>query len=74
NGSEDGLFGLVPNPGNELLGSIMDFDLVGNPLWGGNEEGLNASFGAVVVMIAAILPLLVGRRAAHRTAPSTAPA
>lgn len=68
NGSEDALFGLVPNPGNELLGSIADFDLVGNPLWGGNEEGLNASFGAVVVMVAAILPLLVIRRPASTAA------
>jgi hypothetical protein len=70
NVTEDSVFGLVPNPGNELLGSIMDFDLVGNALWGGNEEGLNASLGAVLVIIAAILPLLVGRRAAPTIAPA----
>lgn len=70
NVTEDSVFGLVPNPGNELLGSIMDFDLVGNALWGGNEEGLNASLGAVLVIIAAILPLLVGRRAAPTGVPA----
>ncbi|MFY7837307.1 MAG: CPBP family intramembrane glutamic endopeptidase [Novosphingobium sp.] len=70
NVTEDSIFGLVPNPGNEMLGSIMDFDLVGNPLWGGNEEGLNASIGAVLVIVAAILPLLAIRRAAPIVAPA----
>lgn len=74
NGSEDTLFGLVPNPGNEMLGSIFDFDLIGNSLWGGNDEGLNASVGVVVVMIAAILPLLVGQRAKPLATPSATPA
>lgn len=62
NASEDAVFGLVPNPGNELLGSIIDIDLAGKALWGGTDEGMNASLGAVVVLSAAILPLLVGRR------------
>lgn len=61
NASEDSAFGLVPNPGNPMLGSIFDFDLVGNPLWGGSDEGLNASLGAVLVLSALIVPLLVGR-------------
>lgn len=70
NVTEDSIFGLVPNPGNEMLGSIMDFDLVGNALWGGNDEGLNASIGAALVMIAAILPLLVVRRATPTAMPA----
>jgi uncharacterized protein len=61
---------LVPNPGNELLGSIMDFDLVGNPIWGGNAEGLNASLGVVLVMVAAILPLLVSKRPTSAAVPA----
>lgn len=65
NASEDSVFGLVPNPGNELFGSILDFDLVGNPWWGGSDEGMNASIGAAVVLCAIILPLLVGRRTSH---------
>ncbi|MCX7283416.1 MAG: type II CAAX endopeptidase family protein [Novosphingobium sp.] len=64
NASEDSVFGLVPNPGNELFGSILDFDLVGSPWWGGSDEGLNASIGAAVVLCAVILPLLVGKRTA----------
>lgn len=62
NASEDSVFGLVPNPGNELFGSIMDFDLVGSPLWGGSDEGLNASIGTAVVLCAIMLPLIVGKR------------
>ncbi|HQS68514.1 MULTISPECIES: CPBP family intramembrane glutamic endopeptidase [unclassified Novosphingobium] len=62
NASEDSVFGLVPNPGNEMFGSIVDLDLVGSPWWGGSDEGLNASLGAAVVLCAIILPLLVGKR------------
>lgn len=72
NASENSVFGLVPNPGNEVLGSILDFDLAGNPLWGGSDEGLNASLGAVLVLSALILPLLVGRTA--KPAPAASPA
>ncbi len=62
NASEDSVFGLVPNPGNEMFGSILDFDLVGSAWWGGSDEGLNASLGAAVVLCAIILPLLIGKR------------
>lgn len=60
NASESWIFGMVPNPGNELLGSILDIDLVGNPWWGGSDEGMNASVGAALVLLAAALPLLFG--------------
>lgn len=62
NATEDSVFGLVPNPGNQLLGSIVDFDLSGSPLWGGSDEGLNASLGAALVLSALIIPLVVGRK------------
>ncbi|MFN3470147.1 MAG: lysostaphin resistance A-like protein [Novosphingobium sp.] len=56
--TEGSVFGLVPNPGTELFGSILDFDLAGPPIWGGSDEGLNASVGTLMVMAAMLLPLL----------------
>lgn len=58
---EDQGLGLVPNPGSGTLGSYVDLDLLGSALWGGHEEGLNASIGTVIVLVALILPLLRGR-------------
>lgn len=58
NAIEDLVLGLVPNPGNGALGSLLDYDLLGGALWGGQEEGLNASIGTTVVLLALILPLL----------------
>lgn len=57
NATEDSLLGLVPNPGNGALGSVFDLDLAGLPIWGGQEEGLNASIGTTLVLLALILPL-----------------
>lgn len=68
NASEASGFGLLPNPGNDMFGSLVDIDLVGNPWWGGSDEGLNASLGAAVVLFAVILPLLVGKRTVPVTA------
>lgn len=58
NAVEDLGLGLVPNPGSGALGSLVDLDLTGLPLWGGQEEGLNASLGTTLVLLALILPLL----------------
>lgn len=58
NAIEDLGLGLVPNPGNGALGSLLDYDLLGGALWGGQEEGLNASIGTTIVLLALILPLL----------------
>lgn len=58
---EDGGLGLVPNPGGAILGSMADLDLAGAAIWGGGEEGLNASVGTALVLIALILPLALGR-------------
>jgi hypothetical protein len=54
---ESSVLGLVPNPANDVFGSLIDFDLQGSPLWGGQEEGLNASIGTVAVLLALIVPL-----------------
>lgn len=58
NAIEDQGLGLVPNPGIGTLGSFADYELLGMGLWGGTEEGLNASIGTVIVLVALIVPLL----------------
>lgn len=58
NAIEDQGLGLVPNPGIGTLGSFADYELLGMGLWGGTEEGLNASIGTLIVLVALILPLL----------------
>lgn len=58
NAIEDVGLGLVPNPGTGPLGSLADFDLAGVALWGAHEEGLNASIGTTLVLVALILPLV----------------
>lgn len=70
NVTEDLGFGLVPNPGRGEFGALNDRDIVGPVLWGGSDEGLNASIAMTVVLVALILPLLpVGRsRAASNAA------
>jgi membrane protease YdiL (CAAX protease family) len=58
NVTEDIGLGLVPNPGVAEFGALFDHDMVGAPLWGGAEEGLNASIAMTVVLVALLLPLL----------------
>ncbi len=58
NSIEDLGFGLVPNPSTGPLGALADYDLMGAALWGGHEEGLNASIGTTLVLLALIIPLL----------------
>lgn len=48
-------FGLVP--GSEF-GSLLNHEMIGPALWGGSDEGLNASIAMSVVLIALIVPLL----------------
>lgn len=72
NASENSVFGLLPNLGNPGLGSLMDFDMTGSPLWGGSEEGLNASIGTALVLLALIVPLLVPRATPRDAAPVAA--
>jgi uncharacterized protein len=56
--SEQLLFGLDPNPGVGDFGSVGDWDMIGNPMWGGSEEGLNASIAMTFVLVALIIPLV----------------
>lgn len=58
NVTEDVGLGLVPNPGVGGFGAIIDYDLVGRSLWGGSAEGLNASLGTSLVLVALCLPLV----------------
>lgn len=62
NALEDLGFGLVPNPGTGELGAVANLDLTGAPLWGATAEGLNASIGTTVVLVALILPLVLSAR------------
>ncbi len=55
---EDTGFGLSPNPGTGPLGAFTDHDLAGAALWGATDEGLNASIGTGIVLVALIIPLL----------------
>jgi len=58
NVTEDIGLGLVPNPGVGEFGSLLNQDMVGAALWGGSDEGLNASIAMSVVLVALIVPLL----------------
>ncbi|MEZ5749045.1 MAG: type II CAAX endopeptidase family protein [Caenibius sp.] len=55
NATEDLGLGLVPNPGTGPLGALVDLDLMGSSWWGGSPEGLNASIGTTLVLLALIL-------------------
>jgi membrane protease YdiL (CAAX protease family) len=69
---ESSVLGLVPNPANDVFGSLLDLDLMGAPLWGGQEEGLNASIGTIAVLLALIVPLAWRPMAIPAKAPATA--
>lgn len=58
NWAEQMVFGTDPNPGRSVFGALFDHDLVGNPLWGGSSEGINASIAMTIVLAALIAPLL----------------
>jgi serine/threonine protein phosphatase Stp1 len=74
NWSEAMLFGLTPNPGKILAGSVSDFDLVGPVLFGGGDEGLNTNSisAAVLVLIGIILLWLINRKPAAGKPPLAA--
>jgi membrane protease YdiL (CAAX protease family) len=61
NWTEDIGLGLVPNPGTGSYGAIRDFDLVGPAIWGGSEQGLNASVAMSLALLALLVPLLLVR-------------
>jgi membrane protease YdiL (CAAX protease family) len=61
NWAEAILFGLSPNPGVGPFGSIISLDMVGAAKWGGGPEGLNASIGTSIALLAVCLPLIALR-------------
>ena len=54
NWAEELLLGASPNPGVGNFGAVLDYDLAGNPLWGGTAEALNASLAASFVLAAVV--------------------
>ena len=56
---EQMVLGLVPNPGLGSFGSVLDLELAGATLWGGSEEGLNASLAMTFALILFVVPLLL---------------
>ena len=56
--AESAGWGLLPNPGVDELGALFNYDMVGGPLWGGTEEGLNSSIAMTLVLAALVIPLL----------------
>lgn len=72
NAGEQLMFGLDPNPGNGAFGSFVDLDLIGAPVWGGSEQGLNASLAASFALASVLAYLLV--RMLRSPAPVVEPA
>jgi hypothetical protein len=52
-------FGLDPNPGLGSYGALVDLELSGSALWGGSEEGLNASLAMTLTLAALLVPMLI---------------
>jgi hypothetical protein len=59
NATEQLAVGLDPNPGTGSFGAAIDYELVGRALWGGSEEGLNASIAMTFALLAIVVPLLM---------------
>jgi membrane protease YdiL (CAAX protease family) len=51
--------GIDPNPGRGSFGALADFELTGAALWGGSDEGLNASLAMTIALLALLVPLLI---------------
>ena len=73
NWSEQILLGVDPNPGVGSFGAFTNLDLTGPALWGGSDEGLNASLAMTLALIAIVVPLLILARA-RAAAPVLTPA
>lgn len=59
NATEQLVLGLDPNPGTGPFGSLLDLELAGAALWGGSEEGLNASAAMTIALLAILAPMAV---------------
>ena len=62
NWTEALLFGVVPNPGHDPAGSVIDIDLGGAAWLGGSGDGMNSALPTTLVLAMLIAPLLIGRR------------
>lgn len=67
NAGEQLLLGLDPNPGVGPYGALVDIDLIGPAHWGGSEQGLNASLGMAIALVAVLVPLILMRATERRT-------
>jgi membrane protease YdiL (CAAX protease family) len=65
NAGELTVLGLFPNPGTGPWGALWGHDIVAGAVWGGGQEGLNASFLATMVLGAMTLALLAVRQRAE---------
>lgn len=72
NWSEQIVLGIDPNPGVGSFGAFANFELSGPAIWGGSDEGLNASLAMTLALTAMLVPLLIlaRARAAKPAAPS----
>ena len=62
NAIEQCVFGLVPNPGVDSMGTFIDLDLVGPTLLSGGSDGLNGSLGTTAVLVVCVAVIgLMGR-------------
>lgn len=59
NWAEQIVLGLIPNPGVGSFGAIAAYDLVGPAVWGGSDEGLNASIAMSMALAALLIPLMI---------------
>lgn len=59
NWTEQTAVGLMPNPGISEFGSLLNLELSGAAIWGGGEEGLNASLAMTFALLALLVPLLL---------------
>lgn len=70
NATEQLAVGLDPNPGIGSFGAAIDYELVGRALWGGSEEGLNASIAMTFALLAIVVPLVMIVRRNPASAPT----
>ena len=69
NVAEQLVLGLDPNPGLGSFGAVWNLELGGAPLWGGSDQGLNASVAMSFALAALLAPLLLRGRLFADVAP-----
>lgn len=68
NATEQCVFGLVPNPGADPMGTFIDLDLVGPTLLSGASDGLNGSLGTTAALLVCVAALSFVTRSSLRSA------